>query len=268
MVRAPTMTDDAKSSRSLARFRATTRTGGRAGSALAAFKTAELTLRMLSDYHQHRVLGFERFPKTGPVLAIFNHSFATYDAFLPVVAVFDMFDRVMRGVADRLIFRTPGLADFSRKVGFTEGTREELTFFLDQGEIVGLAPGGMREALRVNRKKYEVDWKRRIGFVRVSVATGAPIVLAACPAADDIFTLYDNPLTAWAYRKFKLPIPAFRGFGPTPVPRPVQLTHLLSEPIPPPHGGARVTEDEIVAHHAYLERRMGALMQEALQLSS
>jgi 1-acyl-sn-glycerol-3-phosphate acyltransferase len=245
----------------VSRFDPTDRVG-REGSTLVAFKTLELTLRMLRDYHRHQVVGLERVPRTGPALLIFNHSLATYDAFLPTVAVFDELHRVMLGVADRLIFRTPGLGAFFRRVGFTPGSRDELSALLERGEIIGIAPGGMREALRVGRKKYEVDWKRRTGFVRISVTTGAPIVLAACPRADDIFTFYDSPITSWIYRNYRAPIPVFRGIGPTPIPRPIQLTHLLSEPIWPPHGAA--TEDEILAHHAYLERRMSVLMQEAL----
>ena len=114
------ISDDKSPFGSLVRFELGRR-AGKDGAALMAFKTAELTLRMLRDYHRHTVIGLENLPRTGPALVVFNHSFATYDGFLPVVAVFDEIDRLMWGVADRLVFRTPGLGDFSRKAGYSPG---------------------------------------------------------------------------------------------------------------------------------------------------
>ena len=244
-----------------------TRRAGRAGPALVAFKSAELTFRALCDYHQHRVIGLHHVPAHGPAIIACSHSFATYESFLLVLAVFDAFDRIMCGVVDRLILKTPGLGPFMRNLRATDGSRAELAAALAQGELVGLAPGGMREGLRLRRPKYDVDWERRTGFVRLSALTGVPILLAACPRADDIYTVYENPLTSWAYRTFKLPLPAFRGLGPTLLPRPVKLTHVISEPILPPPGGERVTDAQIAEHHAHIQGRMHALMQEALRAS-
>ena len=148
-------TDDKASGLSLVKFELG-RHAGKEGGALVAFKTLELTLRALRDYHQHRVIGLENLPKTGPALVICHHSFATYDSFLLVVAVFDALDRVMWGVADRLIFRTPGLGGFFRRTGFTEGTRDELVALLQLRRDGRTCSGRhVREALRVARNKYE-----------------------------------------------------------------------------------------------------------------
>jgi 1-acyl-sn-glycerol-3-phosphate acyltransferase len=228
------------------------------------FRVAEATLRFLHRYHQHRVVGFEHLPRKGPALVAVNHSLATYDGFLMAVPALDELGRLFRGLADRQIFRTPGLGSLFSSAGFVNGTREATVELLQQGEIVGLAPGGMREALRPSRQKYTFDWSGRYGFIWVSLLSGAPIVLGACPHADDIFDVYDNPITPAVYDRVHLPLALFRGRGLTPVPRPIQLTHHLSEPIWPEVAPDRVTQADVEQHHARVVARMTQLMQEAL----
>lgn len=168
-------------------------------------------------------------------------------------------------MADRLFFRIPGIGGLFSTMGFVEGTRERALELLQQGEVLGVLPGGMRDALRSSQQRYTFDWSGRMGFVWLSLTSGAPIVLAACPRADDIFEVAENPLTSLAYQKLRLPMPIFRGRGLTPVPRPVRLWHVLSEPISPPVAPDQVTERDVQAHHQRLCRRMTALMQEALE---
>jgi 1-acyl-sn-glycerol-3-phosphate acyltransferase len=250
-------------SASLLRFDPTEH-AGRQGAAFAALKTAELALRTLADYHRHRVVGIEHIPTSGPALFVFNHSLATYDSFLLAVTVHDAVQRTLWGIADRLIFKLPGIGDVFRSIGFVEGTRAGSIEILERGELLGVVPGGMREGLGIRRDKYEVDWRGRTGFVRASMVAGAPIILGACPRSDDIFDVRDNAITRVVYDRWKVPVPLFRGLGLTPLPRPVQLTHFLSEPIPPPVTGPDVTDDDVLDHHAYVTQRMGELMRQAL----
>ncbi len=250
---------------SLSNFRLGNRTGR---DSLFAFKAVELVLRTLSDYHQHRTVGLAHVPKSGPALLVFNHSLATYDPLLSQIPIYDELQRLLWGVVDRLMFRTPGLGRILHDIGLSDGTREHAVDLLARGELLGVAPGGMREALRDRRRKYQVDWKGRTGFVRVSVLSGAPVILGASPRSDDIFTVYENPVTPWIYSRLRLPAPLFRGLGPTPLPRPIKLTRFFSEPIPPPAGKEKVTEEEIVRHHAYLQDRMNTLMRQALDATA
>jgi hypothetical protein len=231
-----------------------------------AFKSMEFTLRALRDYHRHEVSGLENVPRTGPALLVFNHSFATYDSWLFGVALFDETKRLPRGIIDRLMLRTPVLGSVFRECGFISASREEAVRVLCQGHLLGVVPGGMREALRSSKDKYRVDWRDRHGFVWTSIASGAPIVLAACPRADDVYQVSDLEVTRRLYDRFKLPFAIFRGLGPTLLPRPVKLWHLVSEPIPPPVAPEQATVERVAEHHAYLTERMNALMQSALEL--
>ncbi|HEU5056678.1 MAG TPA: lysophospholipid acyltransferase family protein [Kofleriaceae bacterium] len=233
------------------------------------FKTGLAALRRLGDYHQYRAYGLEKLLSTeGGLLVACNHSFATYDAVLLALAGYDISGRWFHAMADRLFFRIPVVSSFFTTMGFVEGTRATATELLMRGEVLGVLPGGMREALRPTDQRYTIDWRKRHGFVWLSMTTGTPIALAACPRADDIFSLLPNPVTPFVYDRFRLPLAVFRGRGPTPLPRPIPLHHLVSEPIHPPVAPDQVTERDVLAHHAHLTDRMNALMRAALELGA
>ena len=234
--------------------------------ATRTFEFGEGLLRRLAKYHRYEALGFEHIPKQGPALVVFHHSLATYDSFLLGVFILDRLGRRFQGLADNLVFRTPGLGHLFTEMGFVPGTREKTIEMLQRGEIIGLAPGGMREGLRGRRRKYRIDWRGRFGFVWTSMLAGAPIILAACPRSDDIYDVYDNPITPWLYRRCHLPLPLFRGRWSTPIPRPVKLHHLISEPIYPPVPPEQVERADVERHQAYLVERMDALMAESFAM--
>ncbi len=224
-------------------------------------------LRGLRQYHRHRIFGeADSLDVSGPVIFVGNHSFATYDVLLVGLHGYEATGRWFHGLADRLLFRMPGLRELVSSVGFVEGSREGGLAVLRRGGLLGILPGGMREGLQSSRNRYEVDWRGRYGFVWLSLLSGAPIVLSACPRADDIYDVARLRLTSWVYERFKVPVPLARGLGPTLVPRPVALTHLLSTPILPPCPPEEVTEQIVRDHHDALTRRMTRLMSDALSL--
>jgi len=197
----------------------------------------------IGKYHAYRAFGIERIPTEGPCLLVFNHSFATYDMFLLAAEIFQANGRVMRPLGDRLIFKTPGVKDFANAVGVVEGNMNNAITLLQEGNLVAVAPGGMLEAIRTSEEKYEIRWDSRKGFCQLAMDGQSPVVLAACPAADDLYTLYSNPFTEAIYHKFKFPLPLLRGIGLSFLPRPVQLTHELSGPFMPPEWTNDKAED-------------------------
>jgi 1-acyl-sn-glycerol-3-phosphate acyltransferase len=230
------------------------------------FASVEATLRFLCDYHAYEPYGLENIPRQGPALLVFHHSLATYDSFLLGVPMYDELGRLFRGLADRLIFRTPGLAHIFKSAGFIEGSREGTLAMLKQGEVIGLAPGGMREGLRSSDEKYMFDWTGRMGFARLSMMSGAPVVLCACPRADDIYTVHPNPVTKWIYDRFKFPLPLARGRWNSPLPRRIKLWHLISEPVYADVAPDQATDADVAAYHARLVARMSELMADAATL--
>lgn len=212
-------------------------------------------------YHRYQVLGIEDFPERGAVLLVTNHSLATYDGFLLGLEILEKKKRLSRGLGDDMLFRFPYLKNWCEDIGLVPASLENAKMLLQSGEILGVAPGGMREALRPSKERYQLKWHKRKGFIKLAITEQVPIVLAACPNADRIFKVYESFFTAIIYKKFKFPIPIFKGIGPTYIPRPVKLTHYLSKPIFPPKIDNKIVTDEMVNEfHSYIENEMNKLM--------
>jgi hypothetical protein len=224
-------------------------------------------MRWLREYHRYEVVGAEHVPVVGPAVVASTHSLATYENFMLGSFSLDQIGRRPYILADDLMFRVPWIGDGFRSINVVPGRRGAAQELLASGELVGLGPGGMREAVRSSHRKYEFDWRDRLGFVWVSLLAGAPIILAACPTADEIYTVYETRATNWFYQRFHLPLPLFRGRGPTPLPRPVKLVHVIDRPIPPPVAPDQVSDEVVRNHHCYVVERMHELMVRALSIS-
>lgn len=217
-------------------------------------------LMPLKGYHRYRAEGLEHVPRSGPVLMVVSHSLATYDAFLLGMAIHDATGRLPRGLGDDLIFKTPWLADRAYEVGIRPASPKAGHQILEEGHLLGVAPGGMREALRPADERYRVRWSSRKGFIRLALETGAPILLAACAGADDVYTVYESRLTKLSYKYLKVPVPVIRGWGPTLLPRPVSLVHHIAPVIQPPPLEADRFEEQVDELHAQVVKEMNRLM--------
>jgi len=191
-------------------------------------------LKSLREYHQHEVVGMENVPEKGRILMAVNHSLATYDIALLGCAIYEEKGRIARPLADRLFFRLPVIGDITSQFGAVEGNQRNAESLLEHEELVTVAPGGMREALRPSSERYQILWEKRVGFVKLALKTQTPIIVASCPKADDLYDVYSSPFTKWAYRNFKIPLFFARGVGFSPIPRPIKLIHFLSQAIVPP----------------------------------
>jgi len=223
--------------------------------------------RAFQIYHRHEVVGLEHVPTSGRTLLVCNHSLATYDIFLLCASIYFRHQRIVRPLIDRTFFRFPLLGDFMTYLGAVQGSPTSARELLGGENIVCVAPGGMRESLRPSTERYQILWEKRMGFAKLAIETGTPIVLAACPRADDIYEVYPNPLTKWTYQFLRLPLPIARGVGLSALPRPVKLVHHLSEPIKPPKPieGEEASKRQLRRFHERLVRRMRELIGEAIQ---
>ncbi len=215
----------------------------------------------LYRYHRFEILGLENIPRTGAALLVVHHTLATYDGFLLGDAIFDGTGRLPRGLGDDRIFQIPGLRELALGVGIVPASPEAGERLLREGHILGVAPGGMWESLRSREERRRSRWEGRQGFVRLALRAGVPMIFGACPAADEIFTVYPSRITDRVYETAHWPLPIFRGVGPTLLPRPVKVRAFLSEPLtPPPWEPDREAEQVDALHQAAVER-MGALLQ-------
>lgn len=216
-------------------------------------------LRVLKRYHRHEVVGLQHVPREGAALLAVHHSLATYDAFLFGHTLMAETGRTITGLGDDKLFSFPGLRRLSDAIGLLPASPENGRLLLEKGYLLGVAPGGMREALRPSSERRTVRWARRKGFVRLAIEVGVPIVPVACPAADDLYTVYENALTKLAYKRLKVPVPIARGLGITALPRPVKLTTFVGEPIAVAQGDASDASHVDAVHRQVTEAIEGLL---------
>ena len=224
-------------------------------------------LTTLKIYHKHQVHGLDRLPKKGPLIIASNHSLATYDMLLLMQEVYHHSGRFPRSLVDRLFYKVPKLGPIMERLGCVIGTANNARALLENGATVYIAPGGMQESLRPSKDRYQIRWNKRKGFAKLAIETGTPVILAACPKADDLYDVYENKLTKWVYKNFRMPVFMAKGFGLTPIPKPIKLRHFLSKPIYPPKksNNANELEKQVNSFHAQLIQVMEKNMNHAIQ---
>ncbi|MBI3294445.1 MAG: acyltransferase family protein [Deltaproteobacteria bacterium] len=220
---------------------------------------AMTAFHFLSAYHKHEVVGIENIPRQGPAIIVINHTLATYDAFLLAGSIYQHTGRVCRSLGDKAIFQTPVISKLALKLGMIQGSPSAGLQLLKEGHLLIISPGGMRESLRPEKKRYQILWQDRMGFIRLALGAQVPIILAACPLADNLYSVYENPLTSFVYRRFKFPIPIARGLGPTIIPRPIALKHYVRSAISPPPGPEHMN-DTLTHFHGQVIEEMQKLI--------
>ncbi len=219
-------------------------------------------LKFLATYHRYQINGFDRIPKRGRGLILTNHSLATYDLVLLGAAIFRQHRKPPVALGDRKLFVLPWMAKWMDRVGVVEGNQKNGAAALRNGKLVIVAPGGMKEALRPSSQKRKVVWKERKGFADLAIRTQSPVILAACPKADDLYNVLPNPLTKLLYKKLRLPFVIMKGWGPTLLRKPGRRVHHISKKIHPPRckeGDPRFDE-KVKRFHERVTKEMEELL--------
>ena len=135
-------------------------------------------------------LGSEHIPGEGPVLLTGNHSiYGLVDIPMLGLEIFEKTGRTVRGLADHNHFALPVWRDLLRRIGAVRGTREVCSQLFEAGEAVLVFPGGGREVMKHKHERYRLIWKERIGFARLAIQHGVPIVPFASVGVEDMFDI-------------------------------------------------------------------------------
>jgi 1-acyl-sn-glycerol-3-phosphate acyltransferase len=128
-------------------------------------------------YFRVETHGIERVPE-GPLLLIGNHAgqFGYDGAMLSMAMLLDAEPpRLARGMAEYLFWRVPWAGVMVSRLGGMVGTPENCIAMLEEGECVMAFPEGARGANKPFRKRYQLQ-RFGLGFIRLALSTGAPIV--------------------------------------------------------------------------------------------
>jgi 1-acyl-sn-glycerol-3-phosphate acyltransferase len=192
----------------------------------------EVFIPLISAYFRYEVIGLENIPPKGRAVLVSNHGILPVDALLLNYAIKEAYGRWPRGLTDKRIFKIPILRQFFMDLGIVLANPQTGQDLLEREEIVYIMPGGAREAFKSSRDRYELMWKRRMGFVRLAIRAQARIIPAVCIGIDEIYHVFFEGyhLSERIFGKDALlPITLPVGLGPLPLP--VKLTHYIGKPI-------------------------------------
>ena len=135
-------------------------------------------------------IGLENVPREGAVLLAGNHStYGLIDIPMLGIEVLNGTGRLVRGLGDHNHFAVPIWRDVLRRLGAVHGTRENCAALFKKGEAVLVFPGGGREVMKRKGERYKLIWKERVGFARLAIEYGVPIVPVAAVGVDDMFEI-------------------------------------------------------------------------------
>ena len=120
-----------------------------------------------------------------------------------------------------ILFRIPILRELLLLLGGREATRSTIRSLLADGCCVAVNPGGIHEQVHTSHRQEAVYAQERLGFVRLAMAAGKPIIPSYCFGENQLFrtTAALRPLQLWILRKLRIGLPLFSGvlgipFGP------------------------------------------------------
>jgi len=185
-------------------------------------------------YNKYEVQGVENVPRDGGALLVMYHGLVPIDFWYLGLTLFREIGRQPCALVDRWLFKTPGLRQLAEAVGSVIGEREiALKLLRDDGVLMGVSPGGVREAVAGPAKNYELVWGDRTGFAQLALDANVPIIPGFTENIEQAYISPggDHPIFQMLYEMTRLPLVPIIGMGALPFP--VKLTTWLGEPIYP-----------------------------------
>jgi 1-acyl-sn-glycerol-3-phosphate acyltransferase len=194
-------------------------------------------------------IGMEHVPREGAVLLTGNHTvYGLLDIPMLALELAEQTGRLVRGLGDHNHFALPIWRDVLHRLGAVRGTRENCARLFERGEAVLVFPGGGREVMKHKGEKYKLIWKERVGFARLAIEHGVPIVPFASVGVEDMFEIVADAedilrspvgellrvlgvTTQPWFRHGEIIPPLTRGTGPAGLPRLERQYFLFGPPI-------------------------------------
>lgn len=187
-----------------------------------------------------RFFGLENLPRRRPFLLVANHTLmGVLDVPLMVLEIFEKRGLFIRPLGDHMHFQIPLWRDLLARFGTVDGTRDNCRALMRAGESILVFPGGGREVFKHKGEAYKLIWKERVGFVRLAIEFGYPIVPVAAVGAEECYEILVDadeilatplgPLLKRLTPRYDEIPPLVRGIGP--LPRPQRFYFSFGKPI-------------------------------------
>nr|XP_046215867.1 transmembrane protein 68-like [Oncorhynchus gorbuscha]XP_046215868.1 transmembrane protein 68-like [Oncorhynchus gorbuscha]XP_046215869.1 transmembrane protein 68-like [Oncorhynchus gorbuscha] len=216
---------------------------------------ARKTLATLWDghgfiWHGYEIHGMEKIPDEGAALIVYYHGAIPIDYYYFLANVIIQKGRIVHSVADHFLFKVPGFKLLLEVFSVIHGPQQECVKALKSGHLLGISPGGVREAL-LSDETYQLLWGKRKGFAQVAIDSKVPIIPMFTQNVREGFrSLGGLSIFRWSYEKFRVPMaPVYGAF-------PVKFRTYLGDPIPydPNIGAAELAEKTNQAVQALIDR--------------
>ena len=143
----------------------------------------------LARITQPEILGTENIPRGG-ALFVGNHTlFGFLDLPFMMAGLWSQTGIVLRGLGENAHYAVPIWRDLLEMCGMVRGTRENVRELMRRGEDVLVFPGGSGEVFKHRDQKYRLLWKERLGFARLAIEFGYPIVPFSAVGAEEMYDI-------------------------------------------------------------------------------
>lgn len=216
----------------------------------APFRQLQIWQRMAEYLHARLIKTAELSPEQSYVFAAYPHGISAIGGWLSFATEATGFSTLFPGIRPYCMtlasnFKCPGVREYVLSYGLRSCDRRACVSMLQQkpGVAIVLYPGGAAEALITEQYKYKLILKRRKGFARIAVETGASLVPVFGFGEADLFETFlatPGSLTAklqrLSHKYWGTSQPLFRGNGIFTdsglLPLPGTLTTVVGAPIP------------------------------------
>ncbi|KAI6211996.1 PlsC domain-containing protein [Aphelenchoides besseyi] len=178
-------------------------------------------------WHGYEVNGMENVPDEGPALFVAYHGTLPLDIYYLIARIMLYKKRTLHVVGDKFVFKIPGWGKICKVFCITPGTVEDCIANLKAGNLLIIAPGGVREALFSNPVNYQIMWGKRLGFAKVILGADVPVIPVLTENCREAFRTprWGRKLFRRFYERTRLPIcPIYGGF-------PVKMITHLGKPL-------------------------------------
>lgn len=199
--------------------------------------------RVLRLWHRYEVRGLDTLLRPGAKLIVAYHGRPlALDQCMLTVTLYERLGYLPHGIIHGSFGQNRLLRRWIDGLGFVTGDGPGIAEAVARGEHILVQPGGTREGCRSFRHRYQVGWGERLGYLRLAIRHGLPIVPVAGDGVDDAYLGLNDGYALGRRLGMPAGLPVWLGIGATGVwplslPLPVKMTQLVGEPIDRHLGG-------------------------------
>lgn len=170
----------------------------------------QLLYRFSKLWFKPSLFNTDRLPNR-PCLFIGNHALFGLDGLVILPILLEEQGRFLRPMGDKFLFSRPAVANALLRRGATMGHPEVARALMAHDQDILVFPGGAHEAVKPRRARYQLQWKERLGFLRLAVEFGYTIVPFGLVGPDEFYEyVLDSDQIVGLLQQFGLWSPTMR----------------------------------------------------------